>query len=132
MGRRRNLTAATCLRCGASYYRPNIATASPYCAECRKVRTGRKTTSERGYGHRYQVARAALLRGNPLCEWCRARPATTADHDPPLEAVAEAWMWKGRLVPACGPCNLGRRGRRPEPGPEPGRPVAERPRSRVW
>jgi 5-methylcytosine-specific restriction endonuclease McrA len=64
-------------------------------------------TSQRGYGRPYQRARAALLADNPTCHWCPA-PATTADHDPPIEAAGAPHL---RLVPACEKCNYGRRSR---------------------
>lgn len=64
------------------------------------------TTAQRGYGHAYQVARRALLASNPPCHWCGA-PATTADHEPPIVEVGHPHL---NLVPACRPCNLGRRG----------------------
>lgn len=65
------------------------------------------TRQVRGYGPAYQRARAALLAGNPRCHWCGAA-ATTADHEPPLEVVGHPHL---SLVPACGPCNFGRRRR---------------------
>lgn len=69
-------------------------------------------TAARGYGAAYRAARAQLLAGNPRCHWCGA-PATTADHEPPLDEVGHPHL---SLVPACGPCNFGRRGRRPPVG----------------
>lgn len=66
------------------------------------------TTTARGYGASYQRARAALLASRPRCHWCGAT-ATTADHEPPLHTVGNPLAWRGRLLPACGPCNFGRR-----------------------
>jgi hypothetical protein len=63
-------------------------------------------TAARGYGSAYRKARAALLQGNPPCHWC-GKPATTADHEPPIHVVGHPHL---SLVPACGPCNFGRRG----------------------
>lgn len=69
---------------------------------------GRSTSSTaRGYGHAYQQARTDLLASNPPCAYCGA-PATTADHVPPLSAFPTPAQWRGRLVPACGPCNYSR------------------------
>lgn len=65
-----------------------------------------KTTTERGYGWRYQKARRALLASNPMCHWCKVKPATTADHEPPMHVVGGPHLM---LVPSCGPCNYGRR-----------------------
>lgn len=84
-------------------------------------RRSRRSTTERGYGWQYQQARERLLRNNPRCHWCGA-PATTADHVPPM-AVAGPHL---NLVPACGPCNYGRRN-----GFGGGRDTPPR-RSRVW
>jgi hypothetical protein len=63
-------------------------------------------TTARGYGRAYQLARARLLAAGPMCAWCGVRKATTADHDPPMEEVGHPHL---NLVPACGPCNFGRR-----------------------
>lgn len=50
-----------------------------------------------------------LLEGCPPCHWCALKgivtPATTADHEPPLEVVGHPHY---NLVPACAPCNYGR------------------------
>ena len=55
------------------------------------------------YGSDYQANRAIILRGDPLCYWCRTAPATTADH---LRAVAQGGGHEvSNLVPACEPCN---------------------------
>lgn len=62
------------------------------------------------YGTAYRKARTALLASNPRCHWC-GEPATTADHEPPIE-VAGLHM---NLVPACAPCNFGRHGKTPKP-----------------
>jgi 5-methylcytosine-specific restriction endonuclease McrA len=60
-----------------------------------------------GRGWEYQKARKRLLSGSPRCVWCRERPATTADHVPPLGDFPPG-MWAGELVPACMKCNSGR------------------------
>ncbi|MEJ7763872.1 MAG: hypothetical protein WKF86_00085 [Acidimicrobiales bacterium] len=70
------------------------------------------TTTQRGYGWAYQQARARLLATHPSCHWC-GRPATTADHEPPMHVVGYPHL---NLVPACGPCNYGR-GNRDRHGP---------------
>lgn len=68
------------------------------------------TRQQRGYGRAYQAARARLLAGEPDCVWCAAkgvkRKATTADHVPSLAEVGHPHL---SIVPACGPCNFGRR-----------------------
>lgn len=64
------------------------------------------------YGAVYRRARAALLAGNPPCHWC-GKPATTADHEPPVSVAGAGHLL---LVPACAPCNYGRRSSTPKPG----------------
>jgi len=78
-----------------------------------------------GRGHAYRKARAALLERGPLCVWCRERPATTADHVPPLASAPSPELWVGDLVPACATCNYARGGRMTRRA---GVPV----RSRTW
>jgi len=67
-------------------------------------------TTQRGYGRRYQQARKALLASNPLCHWGCGRPATTADHQPPIQVVGHPHL---NLVPSCGKHNFGRRDESP-------------------
>lgn len=57
------------------------------------------------YGWEYQKARKRLLASNPMCHWGCGRPATTADHVPPVAEVGPHL----NLVPACGKCNFGHR-----------------------
>lgn len=86
-----------------------------------------RTTTERGYGWQYQQARKKLLAGNPPCHWCGA-PATTADHEPPIHVVGQEHL---NLVPACAPCNYGRRTGTIRYGPY-GRMSGPSRHSRVW
>jgi len=55
-----------------------------------------KTTSERGYGSRWQTARLFHLRDNPLCVYCQregfVRAATVVDHIVPHRGDEEL-MW---------------------------------------
>lgn len=53
----------------------------------------------------YQAARKALLADNPICHWCRRRPATEADH---LVEVDREGTHNDGLVPSCKPCNAAR------------------------
>jgi hypothetical protein len=71
------------------------------------------------YGTAYRRARRALLASGPMCHWCQERPATTADHVPPVALVGPHL----HLVPACRKCNYGRRGQtgRKPPPPSPSR-----------
>src|SRR5207244_2359020 len=68
--------------------------------------TTKRPRAERGYGLAYQKAREAVLAGQPPCHWCGAWPATTADHVPSIAEVGRPHL---QLVPACAPCNFGRR-----------------------
>ena len=76
--------------------RPNIPCKHPgcgrlipyggmYCEEHRPLHAhDRKTTTEKGYGRRWQKARAAFLHAHPLCARCQAEgrlvKATVVDH----------------------------------------------------
>lgn len=63
-------------------------------------------TTDRGYGWSYQQARKSILANNPPCFWGCGRPATTADHYPPMVEVGAP---HSQLVPACAKCNYGHR-----------------------
>lgn len=87
-------------------------------------RSGASST-RRGYGQAYRMARKAILGPagggelpfDPPCHWRFPRCtgiATTADHEPPMEQVGHAHL---NLVPACAPCNYGRRNHRPSAPP---------------
>ncbi len=76
--------------------RPNIPCKHPgcgrlipyggmYCEEHRPLHVrDRKTTTEKGYGHRWQKARTVFLHAHPLCVRCQERgllvKATVVDH----------------------------------------------------
>ena len=53
----------------------------------------------------YAAARKALLADNPICHWCRRRPATEADH---LIEVDREGTHQDGMVPSCKPCNAAR------------------------
>jgi 5-methylcytosine-specific restriction enzyme A len=65
-------------------------------------RADKRKTSERGYGHRWQVARADFLKRNPLCIYCeregRIKLADVVDHriphqgDPGLFWDVDNWQ----------------------------------------
>ena len=61
-----------------------------------------------GRDHQYRKARKELLASRPLCYWCKEKPATTADHEPPLSAFPDPSLWRGVLLPACLSCNSSR------------------------
>ena len=58
-----------------------------------------KTSAERGYGYKWQQARAGYLRSHPLCVMCQAdgviEPATVVDHIVPHEGD-QALFWDKR------------------------------------
>lgn len=43
-----------------------------------------------------------VLQGDPLCHWCKVRPATTADH---LIGAPNGTHDLSNLVPVCADCN---------------------------
>jgi hypothetical protein len=78
-------------------------------------------------GYRFQQARKALLADGPICVHCRRRPASVADHQPPL-AVHDHVEGSGCcvLVPSCQACSLvqgGKLGRHVQTRALPSRPV---------
>ena len=93
--------------CGSLYVFCWVESSDP--TDRRSPMPKRGKTSERGYGSAYRRARARLLEGNPPCHWqgpnCTG-VATTADHEPPMEVCGYRHL---NLVPACGPCNFGRK-----------------------
>ena len=68
-----------------------------------------RTTAERGYGGRWQRAREAFLRRNPLCVFCdregRIELATVVDHVIPHQGD-QALFWKrSNWQPLCKVCH---------------------------
>lgn len=86
------------------------------CPDCKQLHSGtgrchtcRATTTQRGLGWTHQQAAAIILTGDPLCHWCKIRPATTADHVTPRSHGGPTGLdHLGNYVPACKPCNYGR------------------------
>jgi len=89
---------------------PALTQRGPRCPTCEQQhQRQRGSRQQRGYDATYEQARAALhLEQRQPCHWGCGRPATTADHDPP---IAEAGVHY-HLVPACGQCNYGHRSAR--------------------
>lgn len=67
-------------------------------------RATRSPTTQAQNTH-YQRARRLLLADDPPCHWC-GKPATTADHEPPIAHGGD----HNHMVPACAPCNHSRGG----------------------
>jgi 5-methylcytosine-specific restriction enzyme A len=91
-----------CRRC-------HVATADgPYCAGCREkgaAKETRKTSTQRGYGYRWQKASAAYLRAHPVAvDWFgthqgRVYAAEVVDHKVPhrgdMELFWDSTNWQG-------------------------------------
>jgi len=65
-----------------------------------------KTTAERGYGAKWQKARATFLRSHPLCVMCleqdgRAEPATVVDHRIPHRGNQALFWDENNWQPLC-------------------------------
>jgi 5-methylcytosine-specific restriction protein A len=72
-------------------------------------REERGTAAERGYGYRWQKARATFLRRHPLCLYCqrqgRTAVATVVDHAVPHKGD-QAKFWDTAIwTPACRACH---------------------------
>jgi hypothetical protein len=55
----------------------------------------------------WKKIRAQVLRDEPVCHWCKRRPATEADHLVELDRGGEPYE-RSNLVGACKPCNASR------------------------
>lgn len=69
----------------------------------------RGTAHERGYGYRWQQARAVFIKKNPLCAECEKRdrivPATVVDHIIPHKGNKKLfWDWSN-WQSLCKPCH---------------------------
>ena len=64
-----------------------------------------RTTAERGYGARWQKARATFLSKNPLCVMCletgQATPATVVDHKVAHKGDQKLFWDKNNWQPLC-------------------------------
>lgn len=54
--------------------------------------------------HRWKQLRTQLLAHQPVCYWCKKRPATELDHVIPIAQCEDPYD-ADNLVPACKPCN---------------------------
>lgn len=65
----------------------------------------RGTAHERGYGHKWKLARDSFLRRNPLCVYCarddRVEPATVVDHIIPHKGDMQLFWDKGNWQSLC-------------------------------
>lgn len=69
-----------CTQPGCSAYaQPGRATCVQH-TKAKRAWPERGTTTERGYGYRWQQIRSMILRRDPVCTICQARPAVEVDH----------------------------------------------------
>jgi len=67
-----------------------------------------KTKNSFKYGRTYKKIREMILAQNPVCYWCKEKPATQLDHEPPIASFDRPELWQGQLLPSCAKCNLSR------------------------
>lgn len=72
-------------------------------------RAGKESSTQRGYGYRWQKARAAYLAENPLCVYCRrigrVEAATVVDHIKPHRGDEQLFWDEGNWQPLCASCH---------------------------
>lgn len=77
--------------------------------ERRQADQQRGSSSERGYGSRWQKAREGFLRNNPLCAHHMERgeimPATVVDHVIPHKGDKALFWDRANWQPLCKPCH---------------------------
>lgn len=70
-------------------------------------RGDKRTSAQRGYGYRWQKARAAFLRSQPLCAMClseeRITAATVVDHIVPHRGDTELFWNQANWQSLCKP-----------------------------
>lgn len=68
-----------------------------------------KTTTQRGYGYRWQQARERFLRAHPLCCYCqregRLAAASVVDHITPHQGDERLFWDEVNWQPLCKPCH---------------------------
>ncbi|MCH7379340.1 MULTISPECIES: HNH endonuclease [Acinetobacter] len=68
-----------------------------------------KSSTERGYGYRWQKARERFLRSNPLCVYCKAKGqvevATVVDHIIPHRGDQEIFWDESQWQSLCASCH---------------------------
>lgn len=78
-------------------------------------RAGLPTAARRGYGYRWQQARAAFLLSHPLCCYCtrdgRTTPATVVDHIERHQGDAQLFWDRANWQPLCKTCHDGLKAR---------------------
>jgi 5-methylcytosine-specific restriction protein A len=78
-------------------------------AETKRLDADRGTSSQRGYGYKWQRAREAYLQAHPLCVRCAAKDrvvaATVVDHIIPHKGDMTLFWNSGNWQPLCKPCH---------------------------
>ena len=69
----------------------------------------RRTAHQRGYGHKWRVARIEYLRSHPMCVMCLARGrktiATVVDHIVPHKGDEKLFWDRRNWQSLCAPCH---------------------------
>ncbi|MBY9077266.1 HNH endonuclease [Paenibacillus sp. HN-1] len=98
-----------CRKAGCS----NLTDGEPYCTDHQGERWGydrdRGTATERGYGRKWQVARARFLRLHPICTECERKGKVTAsnvvDHIVPHKGDPVLFWDENNWQALCTPCH---------------------------
>lgn len=74
-------------------------------------RTNKTSSTQRGYGYKWQKARLRFLTENPLCCYCqeqgRVTPATVVDHKIPHQGDQDLFWSRDNWQPLCTSCHSG-------------------------
>lgn len=69
----------------------------------------RRTSTQRGYGYRWQQTRIGFLKSHPLCAECerqgRVRQANEVDHIIPHKGDMDLFWDRDNWQPMCAPCH---------------------------
>lgn len=78
-------------------------------------RAGKESSTKRGYGYKWQQARAGYLSKHPLCVYCarvgRDTQATVVDHRVPHRGDMKLFWDSANWQPLCKPCHDGQKQR---------------------
>lgn len=71
--------------------------------------TVRENSAQRGYGYKWQQARAGFLKKHPLCVYClkkdKVTAATDVDHIIPHKGDMDLFWQRSNWQPLCGSCH---------------------------
>ncbi|MCL6690592.1 HNH endonuclease [Pseudomonas sp. R3.Fl] len=88
---------------------PRSHSASSTTVQKHKPRSARGTAAQRGYGYKWQKARAAFLARNPLCAECerhgKIKLATEVDHIKPHKGDQLLFWSESNWQGLCKPCH---------------------------